>query len=327
MSRQVRNRVTAIVLGGLIFGAPMLANGVASAQPVPEGTRQVTFTGGGMFGISCGSEPSVESMTVPAQSTVRVVNQTGYAAKLLLGGDEKGSLDDNASADVIFRRGTTAVMVKPSCAIGDDASPMMVTTSPSATAPAQPEPAPTAPADDVSPMSLAPAGSGDSSGTPSGSNAAPAERPSRARPADTAPDVRKQPSLRSSGVAAQAARTAAQAMPHGGAAPQAKTKTASRTAGSAAPAFAGMPPGDEKTLLPGVPRLDLEPVTIGAEPAAPAPPPTQIAAAEPVATLEPMPEGSPLGLLALTAAVCVVGVTVAAIRAIVSQRANRAQIA
>jgi hypothetical protein len=46
-----------------------------------------------------------------------------------------------------------------------------------------------------------------------------------------------------------------------------------------------------------------------------------------VAAMEPMPEGAPIGLLAVIAAVCVLGVGVAAIRAIVSQRANQAKLA
>jgi hypothetical protein len=331
MSRQIRQRVTAIVLGGLIFGAPMLVNGTASAEPVPEGTRQVTFSSGGMFGISCDSKPDVESMTVPAQSTIRVVNQTGYAAKLLLAGDTKGTVPDNSATEVLFRRGTTSVVLKPNCALGDEVSPVLVTASPSAPAATLPDPASAAPSADQAPISLAPAGSGSASRTSAGSSAPgvakPADSPSRAQLANR-PDTRELPSQRTDG-AVHAATTAAQAMPHGGAAsrPKAKTKTPSGTPGSAAPAYAGMPPGEKRTLLPGAPGLDLEPMTLSAEAAAPSPPPTEIAAAEPVAVLEPMQEGGPLGLLAVIAAVCVVGVTVGAIRSIVSQRANRAKIA
>ena len=328
MSRQVRQRVTAIVLGGLIFGVPMLAIGSARADPIPEGARAVTFSGSGMFSVSCSSRPSIESMTVPAQSTIRVVNQTGYAAQLLLGGDTKGTVPDESSTDVIFRRGTTSVVLKPNCAIGDDATPVMVTASPSASAATPADPDPAIPSStDATPMSLAPA---DDDRSPAGSSApgaaSPDQRPSRARPATTRPDTSP---ARRTHVTSQAATGAAQSMPHGGTAaqPKVRTKTLPGTAGSAAPAFAGMPPGDTRRLLPGVPDLGVDPVTVGAEPAPPAPAPVTIAAAEPVAALEPMREGNPLGLLALTAAVCVVGVTVATIRAFVSQRANRAEIA
>ena len=130
---------------------------------------------------------------------------------------------------------------------------------------------------------------------------------------------------------AQAAAAAAQAMPQGGSSGRVKVKTPTGTPGSTVTAFSGMPPGDRKTLVPGVPHLDLSPATREALPAPPAAPPTEIAtaepAAEPVAAMEPMSETGPIGLLALMAAVCVMGVGAAAIRAIVSQRANRAKVA
>ena len=131
--------------------------------------------------------------------------------------------------------------------------------------------------------------------------------------------------LRGSTVA-QAAATAAQGMPQGGGATRAHVKS-SGTPGGRVPAFAGMPPGDRKALIPGVPTLDVSPAMQAAPPAAPAVLPAEVAAAEPVAAMEPIRESGPIGLLALTAAVCVMGVGAAAIRAIVSQRANRAKVA
>ncbi|MFF5081941.1 hypothetical protein ACFY36_33240 [Actinoplanes sp. NPDC000266] len=320
MSRQFRQRVTAIALGGLIFGAPMLVNGTANAERIPEGARQVTFAGGGMLGISCQSKPEVESMTVPAQSTIRVVNRTGYAAKLMLGGDTKGTLPDDSATDVIFRRGTTAVTLKPNCPLGDEAVPMLVTAQPSAPAALpDPQPAPSSPGPE--PVSMSPAGSDEPSSSTLSGSAMPGERPSRVKSAASGPDTRRPATLRTSAVA-QAATAAVQTMPHGGAATP-KTKIKSRTPlstpGSVTPAFAGMPPGDERAVLPGVPQIDLEPID-----AAPSVPTTEAAAAEPVAAMRPMRDGGPIGLLALIAAVCVVGVGAATIRAIVSQRANRA---
>ena len=114
MSRQFRYRLTAFVLGGLIFGAPLLTNGMASAEqvsPSSEGGRQVTFSGGGVLGLSCHSTPDIESMVVPADSTVRVINQTGYSAQLRLGGDTKGTVPDDSATEVVFRRGTTSVLL------------------------------------------------------------------------------------------------------------------------------------------------------------------------------------------------------------------------
>ena len=332
MSRQVRQRVTAIVLGGLIFGAPLLTNGTASAERISEGgARQVTFSGGGMFGISCRSEPDVESMVVPAQSTIRVVNRTGYAAKLMLGDDTKGTLADNAVTEVIFRRGTTAVVLKPNCALGDEPEPVLVTASPSAGATTLPDPMPAPSDDDEAPSTLAASDPARPSGSAAGTSAAgvaPVERPARVKKPTGQPGTRR-PHTQRATVTAHAATTATQAMPHGGSVsrPKVRTKTVTGTAGGAAPAFAGMPPGNEKAIVPGVPQMDVEPMTVDAAPAAATPPPTDIAAAEPVAALEPMSEGGPVGLLGLIASVCVLGVAVAAIRAIVSQRANRSRMA
>jgi len=56
-------------------------------------------------------------------------------------------------------------------------------------------------------------------------------------------------------------------------------------------------------------------------------PPAGVAAAEPVAEMGSLRAPATLGLLALTAAVFVVGVGSATIRSIVSQRANRANVA
>ena len=123
------------------------------------------------------------------------------------------------------------------------------------------------------------------------------------------------------------ATTAAQAMPQGGAAPRVKRNPARGTAGAAVPAFSGMPPGDDKTILPGVPTLDLPSAPTTAAPVLPAGPSSGIVAAEPVATMRPLPESQPIGLLAVIATVSVLGVAIGVIRAIVSQRASRATIA
>jgi len=331
MSRQLRYRITAFLLGGLIFGAPLLTNGSASAEqlsPSNEGGRQVTFSGGGVLGLSCHSTPDMESMVVPADSTVRVINRTGYSAQLRLAGDTKGTVPDDSATEVVFRRGTTSVLLKPNCPLGDDATPVLVTATPSA--PAQmPDPMP-APSDGGSSASaMAAAGTSSPAGTASGStlpdSSSAVARPSRLTPATSQAGVRAPATLRGSTVA-QAVATAAQGMPQGGGASRVRVR-ASGTPGGRVPAFAGMPPGDRKALIPGVPKLDLSPAMQAASPAALTPPPAEIAAAEPVASMEPIRESGPIGLLALTAAVCVMGVGAAAIRAIVSQRANRAKVA
>lgn len=318
MSRQFRYRVAAIVLGGLIFGAPLLTSGWASAEPVPGGARKVTFDGGGMLGLTCRSRPDIESLVVPAETRIRVVNDTGHDAQLQLGGRTKGTIPENASTDVVFRRGTIAVLLKPNCSLGDDALPLMVTASP--TAPAvdpDPTPAPTDDADDLSTVGPADMGEPfDRPGSPVPNSVLLAERPPAKTSATGKPSKHRKhtPGAGSARVPRHAATAPVRV----------KDKDLVRTAESPAPAFAGMPPGDKKALVPAVPEIDLEPPLTEPAPAAFPPVPSEVAAAEPVSAMEPMPETAPIGLLAVIASVCALGVLVATIRAIVSQRVNRA---
>ena len=56
---------------------------------------------------------------------------SGYRANLRLGGDTKGMLPDNGTTEVVFRRGTTSMSLTPTCALGNDGSPVLVTAQPS----------------------------------------------------------------------------------------------------------------------------------------------------------------------------------------------------
>lgn len=319
MSRQVRYRVTALALGGILLGTPLLTNGTASAEQVAGG-RQVVFDGGGVLGLSCRSQPSVESMTVPADSTIKIINQTGHRAVLELGDANKGMIVDGGTAAVVFRRGTTAVLLSPDCPLGDEATPLLVTAMP--TNPVMmPDPLP-----EPSDQTDASAAPSDSPSTPAGSAlpdaVPPATQPQRPVAASAPGPVRgglSQPS------AAIVAATATESMPQGGSAPRARSTTL-RGTGGVAHAFAGMPPGEHKALLPGVPSLSLSQATEPAPDLATATP-REAAAAEPVASIEPLPDSQPIGLLAVTAIVCVLGVAAAAIRAFVSERASRSTIA
>ena len=323
MSRQVRYRVTALALGGLLLGGPLLANGRANAEQTPGDGRQVVFSGGDVLGLSCRSRPSVESMTVPSDSTVRIVNQTGHNALLRLGGSVRGTLGDGGASEVVFRRGTTAVLLSPDCALGDESTPLLVTAVPSdpATMP-DPVPAqsgqadvPTVPADSGSPSASAPGPAFPDAVPPAGES----ESPSQAGVPGTVTTTDARQS------AAMVAATATEAMPPGGSAPKFDPQTGRGTSNASGSPFSGMPPGEHKTLLSAVPSIGLSQVT---EPAAehtqPAPP---NAAAEPVATIRPLPDSGRIGLLALIASVCVVGVAAGAIRAFVSQRASKTKAA
>ena len=329
MSRQFRHRVTAVVLGGLLLGAPLLTNGTANAGQVEGGGRQVVFGGGGMLGISCNSMPDLESMTVPADSTVMVVNRTGRNARLLLGGTERGAIPDNGSAQVLFRRGTTAVTLDPDCTLGDEATPTLVTAAPSTPADV-PGPIPVPPS--ATPVTAATSGPGSPPTSTAAGATLPdspglsASRPQHATADAITPGASRTGVVRPGHGSAGAATTAAEAMPPGGLQIRLRSETSRRTTGAGGPAFSGMPPGADKAVVPAVPSMDLSQPT-GVTPAAPAVPTTEIAAAEPVAAMEPMSPERPIGLLALVAAVCVVGVGVGAIRAFAAQRASRATIA
>jgi hypothetical protein len=310
MSHQVRYRITALLAGGLLLGVPLLTAGTANAGQTGDDGPEVVFAGGSVLGLSCSSEPEVESLTVPAGTTVRVINHTGHSAWLRLGGTPQGQIPDNGSTEVNFRRGTTAVLLSPACALGDEASPLLVTAVPSDSA-TMPDPI-SGPSDAAAPSTDggSPSASTDGSALPDSAPAGPAR--------STSPSATTARASRSA-----AAVSAVQAMPPGGSASPRLTKTLRGTRG-AARAFSGMPPGDAKRLLPAVPTIGLPQLTDTAP--AEVPPPAAVAA-EPVAATASLPGSQPIGLLAVTAAVCVLGVGAAAIRAIVSQRASRTPIA
>jgi hypothetical protein len=337
MSRQVRYRVTALVLGGLLLGAPLLTNGTASADQVESGGRQVVFSGGGMLGLSCRSTPSVSALTVPADSTVKLVNRTGHSAQVQLGGANRGTVPDDGSADVVFRRGTTAVTLDPSCALGNQSLPLLVTARPAAAGEMpDPMPAPTGSAD--SPEPAAKPADPDAPGAGSIGTGSAAATGSTLPDRSTPVAAGQHPSALTAGpgatrtaatraLAAATAATTTQSMPLGGSVPtHLSPKTLKTARGGLGPAFSGMPPGDSKAIVSGVPTLSLPSVT-DAAPAAVSEPSSEITTAEPVASLQPLTDDKPNGLLAVIAIVCTLGVSIGVIRAFVSQRASRTRIA
>jgi hypothetical protein len=333
MSRQFRYRMAALGLCALIFGAPLLMNGTASAEQVEAGGRQVSFGGFGVFGLSCGSRPNIEAMTVPASTVVRVVNQTGHDAQLRLAGSPRGVIPADGAAEVVFRRGTTAVMLTPECSFGEDVVPMLVTAAPSASF-EEPGPTPEPIGGGSSgTMSKPASGSGSPSRT-SGSilpdSVAPVSEPTRTSAKDSRRGAHRSAETRSAR-APRTSATAAQAAPRGGINPRIKSKALRGTAGIGVPAFAGMPPGGQKAVAPPEPPLGrIAASTAEEDSVVPMVEPTEpgsFDAAQPVAAVGRIDDGRPLGLLGLTALVCILGVATAAIRAIVSQRASRTNVA
>ncbi|WP_285475411.1 hypothetical protein [Actinoplanes sp. NBRC 101535] len=317
MSRQARYRVAALALSGLIFGAPLLTNGTASAEQLDPSERRVNFAGSGVLGLSCASKPDVESITVPARSVVHLVNRTGHDAELKIGGVPHGTVPDDGAAEVLFRRGTTSVLLTPDCGTGDTAVPVMVKTEPSAAA-ADPAPAPTGGA---APGAAKTSGSGTAAGAANAHRtAAPvsklaardqARQHAEARPATTVGD----------------AASASRSLPQGVTGTVSPDRILGGTTGVGVPVTAGALPSDVAPtaseaagMLPVPPAADGSPLLPGTTASAPA------EVTEPMAAVGPIREGRSFGLLGLTALVCVLGVATAAIRAIVSQRASHANM-
>lgn len=119
------------------------------------------------------------------------------------------------------------------------------------------------------------------------------------------------------------------AVPDSGSRPSTRIKTKHkikvfRGTGGSVPMSAGKPPGEKKASARRVPTLDLPSRTHSA-PAAPARHPSRAAAEQ--AANRPVSENGLIGLLAAVSIVLVLGVSAGVIRAIVSERASRTNIA
>jgi len=148
MSRQVRHRLTAVLLGALVLATPLLTIGTANARQPPDDP-------------ACRAEPDVDTLTVPADSKVRVVNRTGYRAELRLDGTVRGVIPDDGSVEVIVRRAGTAVVLSPICASGQKSDPVRITTAASTPSTAGPAPLPLRSATPKKPKTKIHRGTGD----------------------------------------------------------------------------------------------------------------------------------------------------------------------
>jgi hypothetical protein len=292
--------------------------------------RQVVFGNGATTGFSCESQPDVTAVTVPAESTIQVVNATGRGAELLLDGRAQGAIGENGSTEVVFRRGTVAMALQPDCIFGDESTPVLVTASPTAS------PSPTGSAQGPTPSA-----SSSPTANPVPSSVRPTVPsatvsvggPSRRPPAPPAAERPTPPTRRPP--AAGPSRSVRRPAPTGDAVPTGSTARrtdpptrraapvdrATTTPPAVASATTGVPPGDDARPLPDVPTTEVP------SPTATAPSVAVAAAAEPVVELEPLTRGGGIGLLALMAAVCVTGVMAGAIRTIAAQRATPSNLA
>ncbi|WP_162907769.1 hypothetical protein [Allorhizocola rhizosphaerae] len=244
-------RLGALALLGAFVGLP-LAAGPAVAQP--DGA-QVTFKGGGLGLLLCGSKPDVPAINVGAESKLRLTNELGLNATLTIDGSASTSVASGETIEVQFHRGPVSIGMEPDCALNlnQDFQELTVEVTP-------------------------------------------------ARAAAPAP-IRTTP----------AAQQQKPNQPASGGQPSA----------AARPSGTPVAPGDvllpEMTTMPdpsAAPGPFTSPVTVVSSNSAAA----RLASGAPV-------DKGPIGLLAIIATVCVVGVSAGAIRAIITQRATRAEFA
>ncbi|GIF69875.1 hypothetical protein Ais01nite_79100 [Asanoa ishikariensis] len=288
----IRRRTVASVVAAFFVAAPLAVGGAAFADPAQETNSQVTFSGDGLLGVACGAKPSAASVTVPAESTLRVVNNTGRKAKLLLDGATRGEVASGATADVLFHRGPVELALKPDCMLADEKSVRVEVMAP-------PPPAATGNDTPANPPTL-PFGNGGTSSGGDDQNAG----------GDNPGDQNQRPGANGENPDPAAAASPGAVDPNNPDADPAKPANPDDPANADAAALAV----DSFANPGGGTGLDGATTVAGA-------------AAEPLASVDPVSDSGPTGLLALIATVCLVGVSAGAIRAIVAQRASRTRAA
>lgn len=314
-ARRHRNLILAVAAA--LAGAPLLAG---SAVADPAGT--VTFTGGcGLLGsgLGAGSDPDPERVNVPAGTELRFVNRLGEPATLWLDREPAAQIPPGGTADVVFHDGPVLATMQISCLVSHPAGAMTVAVSPALTSQPSGQPSPSSGSPDGGGAGTSDRSAPGGSATGGSGSAEPAT--TRLRPGDAAPD-RSAPggsAPAGSGPAGSGSWPAGPAGPGIGAPPSGKDPVS-------------RPPADPDGRSPrwGLATDPSERAGSSAGGAAAGDPPAADAepATDRLAQTYPPGPGSngPVGLLALVAAVCVVGVSAGAVRAIVAQRASRAII-
>jgi hypothetical protein len=266
-------------------------------SPAVAADHEVTFGGGGLGLLSCESRPDVSRVLVAPESTVAFTNQLGQPATLRIDGADRSRVARGATVEVRFHSGSASVQLVPDCVLNlsESFGPVTVQVSP-------PSPAPTS-ADDPPPSGAtsAPATSGRTDGstqrpaTGAGTTDQPPSGPAAAPPGWPAAGIPPGPEGAPSGVAEPGAEEPGAAVPGAGDPDRWRTWSGADGVGPGI----DLPTGGPATVLDrGHP-------------------------AEPMAYAAASSRTGSFGLLALIATVCVVGITVGAIRAIVAQRATR----
>lgn len=278
--------------------AAALTVGASPVHAAPS-TPTVEFSGGSVLSLLvCKSQPNTGSVSVPAESRVNFVNRLGQDATLEVDGKPVSEVQPNQAVPVVFKKGPVDVAMTFSCGVGvvEEFEPVSV----GVTAP------PAAP----------PAGQGAGQGPGHGPGRGPGPNAGQ----NAGQDGPASTPTKTAGPAGAAAAAANQAM---NASPRPTRKPSSSASSSTGEADGtGTEPVDPSLLGPDA--------TSSPAPAANAGPSTstddRVLVEEPVAASGPA-TNAPAGLLALVATVCVVGVGIAAIRAIIAQRSSRASYA
>ncbi|MEU8078175.1 hypothetical protein AB0B31_22270 [Catellatospora citrea] len=278
MSYAIRRRAAAFAAAGLLAGLPLLAASPAGAAE-PEAAPGVSFSGGGLGLLLCGSKPATTKITVAAEAKVRLTNGLGQGATLKIDGKDSAEVADGETVEVQFHRGPVKVAMVPECLLNLNPTfePLTV---------------------EVVNRSTSTPSSSSSSSSGQGSGSTPSRKPS-AKPSPT----------------------------KGASQPSASRRTSPGGASGDGGQTVNVPDPDE-TLFPDP---ETEPQS-KSEPAPDASSDVTVVGQDPDkinldSVSKTSPDKGPIGLLAIIATVCVVGVAAGAIRAIIAQRATRAEFA
>ncbi|WP_432982538.1 hypothetical protein [Dactylosporangium sp. CA-233914] len=273
----------------MALAAAALTVGASPVSAAPE-SPTVEFTGGSVLSLLvCKSQPNTPDVSVPADSRVNFVNRLGQNASLKVDGKAVATVQPNQQVPVVFKKGPVEVAMTFDCGVGvvQQFKPVSVGVTPAAQAPA----------------------------------AQPATQPAQGQPKAKPGATKTSPP---SGPAGAAAGAANGVISNRGPAGHSSTKAPQGQDGTASTGDVdgemGTEPIDPALLDPSATAAP----AIGADPSTPVD--DRVTVEEPVAASGPARNG-PAGLLALVATVCVVGVGIAAIRAIIAQRSSRASFA
>ncbi|MER7003004.1 hypothetical protein ABT297_08140 [Dactylosporangium sp. NPDC000555] len=270
--------------------AAALTVGASPVSAAPA-TPTVEFSGGSVLSLLvCKSEPNTADVSVPTDSRVNFVNRLGQNALLKVDGQSVATVQPNEQVPVAFKKGPVEVAMTFDCGIGV--------------------------VKQFKPVSV---------GVTAAQATPPADGQVSAGPARNAPGAtRTTPPNGPAGAAAGAANNALNgrsgASGRSSKAPQGQAGQDGAAGASGSTGEFGTEPIDPTLLDPSAAAAP----AMGAGPSASVE--DRITVGEPVAASGPA-RGGPAGLLALVATVCAVGVGIAAIRAIIAQRASRASFA